>query len=163
MNKPRILRKRYLPLETVDISGDELLYRDDQVLITKWKPIRPRTDFAGGISFTFLKEGYKISRFYHSDLSFLYWYCDIIDVEYDGAQDQYTLKDLLVDVKILPDGRFMILDAGELAQTLEEGTITQKQVCIALKNLDKILTMLQEEKFPPEICKNYNYSEIVNG
>jgi hypothetical protein len=62
MKKPVILRKRFIPFETVDISGDELLKRDEDVIITRWDVIRPRSDIAKGVSFAFLKEGYKISR-----------------------------------------------------------------------------------------------------
>jgi len=63
MKKPIILRKRYIPDEVIDISGDELVFRSEDLLITKWNPIRKRPDISGGISFTFLKEGYKASKF----------------------------------------------------------------------------------------------------
>jgi len=40
MKKPIILRKRYIPDEVIDISGDELVFRSEDLLITKWNPIR---------------------------------------------------------------------------------------------------------------------------
>lgn len=157
MKKPTILRKRYIPYETVDISGDELLHRDDKLLITKWDAIKPRDDFSGGISYTFLDEGFKIGRFYSAEGKFLYWYCDIIDVEYDEENDKYILVDLLVDIKLMPDGIVRVLDADELAQALEYGLVTGGQVCNALKKLDKVLKMIYSGKFPPDICKRKEY------
>ena len=53
MKKPIILRKRYVPSEIIDITGDELLLRNENLLVTKWKPIKKRQDISGGMSFTF--------------------------------------------------------------------------------------------------------------
>jgi len=160
MKKPRILRKRFIPFETVDISGDELLYRDDDVIITKWKVIKPRTDIDRGVSFAFLKEGYKISRFHDPQGNFVYWYCDIIDVEYDKEQDIYTLVDLLVDIKIFPDGEIRILDIEEIAQALEEGIITVKQASSALIKLDNLLKILYSGAFPPGVSRDEKYWQV---
>lgn len=160
MKKPIIFRTRYIPFETVDISSDELLYRDEDLLITRWKAIRPRTDISGGISYTFLNEGIKISRFYDAQKSFAYWYCDIIDVDYDQALDRYTLIDLLLDVKLMPDGTMKVLDADELAVALEEGLITQEQACRSLKKMDSILQKVYQNNFPPAICMEEKYWEV---
>jgi uncharacterized protein len=157
MEKPIMLRRRYIPYETVDISGDELLFRSNDILITKWNTIRPRSDFSAGISFIFLKEGFKISRFYDSTGKFLYWYCDIIDTEYIEENDTYLMKDLLLDIKITPEGYAKVLDADELADALEKGVITQEQACRSLKRLDLLLNMIYKGEFPPEICMKTEY------
>lgn len=155
--KPAILRRRYIPYETVDISSDELLYRDEEVLVTRWKAIRPRADICGGLSYTFLKDGFKISRFYDGDRQFAYWYCDIIDVEYDKEKDQYIIIDLLVDVKLMPDRTMKVLDADELAEAMEQGLITPEQACRSLRKLDAVLRMVYDGTFPPEICRKEEY------
>ncbi len=152
MKKPIIHRKRYIPDEVVDITGDELVYRDEDLLITRWKPIRERSDISGGISYTFLKEGYKISKFIGPSGEFIYWYCDIINVVYDKEQDKYVLVDLILDVKISPEGAIEILDADELADALDKGIITKEEACKSLRILDKILKKAYEGQFPPEIC-----------
>lgn len=153
MNKVIILRKRYIPLETIDISEDEILFRDEELLVTKWKPIKPRNDLSAGVSFTFLKQGYKISKFYDKDSKFLYWYCDIIEVEYKAENEEYTLIDLLVDVKVFPDGAYHILDIDELVIANEKGLVSQTQVNKALTGLEKLLAMIYTDTFPPEVCK----------
>ena len=155
MKKPTILRKRFIPDETVDISKDELLFRSEKLLVTSWKAIKPRADLSGGISFAFLEEGIKISRFYDNDGKFIYWYCDIIDVEYDSELDRYCLVDLLVDVKIMPTGQVIVLDIEELADALEEGIISQEQLCRALRKINKLLEMINSGNFPPEECRQY--------
>lgn len=157
MNKPSILRKRYIPEETIDISKDEVLFRDEELLVTRWRAIKPRSDLFGGISFAFLKQGYKISKFYDQNAKFLFWYCDIIEVQYDEAKDQYTLIDLLVDVKVFPDHQYRVLDADELSEALEKDLITKKQCCTSLTNLNKILAMIDEGAFPPAPCTQFTY------
>lgn len=157
MKKPTILRKRYIPAETVDISGDELLFRSEELLVTRWIPIKPRADFSSGVSYTFLKEGYKISQFLGPDKELLYWYCDILDVHYDQERDTYLLVDLLVDMKVYPDGRVIVLDAEELAEALQQGLISVDQACRALKTLDRLLKMAYEGGFPPEECRGNRF------
>ena len=157
MKNPVILRRRYIPYEIVDISGDELIFRSDSLLVTKWTSIRPRPDFYGGISFTFLDRGYKLGRFYDEDGRFLYWYCDIVEVNYDHAANTYTINDLLVDIKILPGGEVRLLDADELAQAIEEGLISNEQACKALKTLDSLLKLIYSRNFPPAECDGYEY------
>lgn len=157
MKKPSIYRRRYIPCETVDITSDELLFRDENLLITRWKAIKPRADISGGISYTFLKDGFKISRFYDGLGHFIYWYCDVIDVEYNEEQDRYTIIDLLLDVKLMHDRTMKVLDADELAEALEKGIITMEQACRALRKLDLVLKMIYEGTFPPEICRNEEF------
>lgn len=157
MNKPVVLRRRYIPFEVADISSDELLFRNEIILVTKWKSIKPRLDIYGGISFTFLDRGYKLGRFYDQNGQFLYWYCDIIEVHYNQASDTYTLNDLLVDIKILPGGEVRLLDADELAQALEEGLISSEQACKALKTMDGLLRLIYSGNFPPVECAGYEY------
>ncbi|MFZ5989451.1 MAG: DUF402 domain-containing protein [Bacillota bacterium] len=155
MKKPIVYRKRYIPCEVIDITGDELLFRSDDFLVTRWKPIRERQDISGGVSYTFLKEGYKISKFLGPSGEFKYWYCDIINVEYDKEQDKYTLVDLILDVRIMPDESVEVLDADELSEALEKGIVTKEEACRSLVILDKILKMAYEGKFPPEVCFKY--------
>lgn len=157
MKKPVILRRRYIPSEIVDISSDELIFRSESLLVTKWTSIKPRPDFYGGISFTFLDRGYKLGRFYDENGRFLYWYWDIVEVQYDQAADTYILNDLLVDIKILPDGEVRLMDADELAQAIEEGLISNEQASKALKTTDSLLKLIYSRSFPPVECGGYEY------
>lgn len=157
MKKPVVFRRRYIPAEIVDISGDELIFRNESLLVTKWIAIKPRPDFHGGISFTFIDRGYKLGRFYDEAGNFLYWYCDIIEVNYDKATDTYTINDLLVDIKIMPDGVIRLLDADELADAIENNLITAEQAGKALRTLDDLLKLIYSKNFPPVECDGYEY------
>jgi uncharacterized protein len=154
MEKPKIYRKRFIPNEIIDISEDELLFRDEELLITRWKTIRPREDIYGGVSYVFLKQGLKISKFFDAAGEFIYWYCDIIDIDYDAGSDTFVLIDLLLDLKLMPDGASMVLDTDELADALECGLVTGEQACRALRRLDSLLRMVYRGEFPPHACRD---------
>ncbi len=143
----KIYRKRYIPNEIVDISGDEVIYRDEEKLITSWTPIKPRGDIGKGMSCVYFNEGWKVSKFYNLDGSFKFWYCDIIDYEYDKSEDTYIIKDLLVDVIVHEDGTYEILDEEELDQALQEGLITEEIKAEAIFKLNKLLEKIKSQKF----------------
>jgi predicted RNA-binding protein associated with RNAse of E/G family len=154
-DKLKIFRKRYVPDELVDISQDEVLFLDSDLMVTKWDTIHPRGDIARGLSFTFLKEGYKVSKVFDFNNELVYWYCDIIDSVYDQEDNVITIIDLLVDVRVMPDGRVMVLDVEEIAQALEQSMITQEQACDALKKLSKLLEIIYYGIFPPKECEKW--------
>jgi hypothetical protein len=156
-NRTKILRKRFVPDELIDISDDIILFRNNQVLITRWKTIRPKKEFDWGISYTFLKEGYKISRFFDKDNTFVYWYCDIVEIDYKEETDTYVLTDFLVDVQIMPDGKIMVLDLDEMAASLAKNIITAEQTARALESLGKLFHIINNGNFPPPLCKDEKY------
>lgn len=139
----KIFRKRYVPNEIVDISGDEILYRDEDKLITKWEPIKPRDDISHGSSCVYFKYGWKISKFFDKDGNLKFWYCDIIDYRYNAEDDEYLIIDLLLDVIVYEDGHYEILDEDELEKALEDGIIieaVEKEAKQKLTNLLKVIT-----------------------
>lgn len=146
----KIYRKRYIPNEIIDISGDKVESVSEDLLVTSWLPIHPRNDVAFGMSYTYLKKGWKISKFYDKDKNFLYWYCDIIDAQI--KDEEYILVDLLVDIKVYPDGRYEILDEEELDEALNQGLITKEQKDEALNKLNALLETIKKGEFPPKEC-----------
>lgn len=151
----KMYRKRFVPDEIVDISSDKVLERDEDIIVTKWEPIKPREDIGGGISYTFLGKGYKISKIFDTNGNFIYWYCDVLEYTYDSAKDEYVFIDLLADVKIYPDGRIEILDFDELTEAFQNNVITKVQLLKAIKSVNMLIQMKQNEIFPPEICEKY--------
>lgn len=151
----KLLRKRYIPNEIVDISGDEVIYQDDELIVTKWLPINKRNDIGSGISFAFLKEGYKISKFFDNEGKFSFWYCDIIDYKYEVTEDAHVFEDLLLDLKVYEDGQYEILDMNELVEAYDKKMITFEQVIKAFKSLEKLYEMVKNKNFPPEMCEKY--------
>lgn len=151
----KMYRKRFIPNEIIDISSDEVLERNENVIVTKWKPIKAREDIGAGISYTFLKKGYKISKIYDNKGKFIYWYCDVLEHSYDEEKDEYIFTDLLADLKVYPDGKMEILDFDELAEAKKNEIITGAQLLSAIKSINTLIEMVQNNYFPPDICDKY--------
>lgn len=147
MENITLYRRRLIPNEVVHLKDDVVLYHDDTIIITKWKTIKPRKDMDHGFSAYLLKEGIKVSKFYRADNSLLYWYCDIVDYEYDAATNSYTSTDLLTDVVLYPDGQIRVLDLDELAEASVKDLINKDQLHSALVRTDKLLNVMYRNEF----------------
>ena len=143
----KIYRRRYIPKEYIDLKNDERVFLDENYLITKWKPLRPRTDFAAGVSVYCFKEGWKISNIMDNDGNTIHWYCDICEFLIDDENNSLTSNDLLLDVIIYPNGRELILDADEAADALEKGLITKEQMIKALRSFNSLLEVIRHGEF----------------
>lgn len=142
-----LYRKRYIPAECIPLKNDVIVEQNDEFILTTWKTINPKTSFDHGSSCYLLKEGLKVSKFYRPDGTLLYWYCDIVDFEYDESENILTVVDLLADVVIYPDGRVKVMDLDELAEALERKLITQEQLTAGLRQLNYLLSMIDRDKF----------------
>ncbi len=147
MDKPLLYRKRIIPEEIILLDKDEILYSDDERIVTRWNTIKPKKILHHGCSCYFLKEGYKVSKFYREDGTLIYWYCDIISYKYDPDENSYVFTDLLADVLIYPDGKVEVVDVGEIADALTDGTLTVEEMIPALRSLDKLLAIIYSGKF----------------
>ncbi|MCR5673469.1 MAG: DUF402 domain-containing protein [Lachnospiraceae bacterium] len=147
MDKPILYRKRIIPEEIILLDKDEILFSDDGHIVTRWNTIRPKKILHHGCSCYFLKEGFKVSKFYREDGSLIYWYCDIINYTYDKSKNTYVFTDLLADVLIYPDGKVEVVDVGEIADALSDGTLTTEEMIPALRSLDKLLGMIYSGEF----------------
>ena len=95
MNSVQLYRKRLIPEECILLKDDHLFYQSSDILMTAWSALKPKPDLDHGISCYYLKEGFKISKFYDHQNRFMYWYCDIISHQYDKEQNRYIFTDLL--------------------------------------------------------------------
>lgn len=147
MSKPVLYRKRIIPEECIPLKDDEILYCDEHRIVTRWKTLHPKEQFDHGVSCYFLDEGIKVSKFYKSNNELLYYYCDIISYEYSLQENSYVFTDLLADVLIYPDGHVEVVDVGEIADALENGTLKQQEMIPALRSLDKLLNIIYSGEF----------------
>ena len=143
----KIYRKRLLPYECLLLKDDVIVSADEDRILTRWHTINPKTAFDHGSSCYLLKEGIKLSKFYRSDNTLLYWYCDIVEYQYSEEENALTVTDLLADVIIYPDGRTKVVDLDELAEVMEKGLIKSEQVQSCLRNLHNLLSLLYRDKF----------------
>ena len=152
----KLYRKRYIPNESILLKDDNILFADDKLIITSWKTLKPRKDISYGYSAYFMDKGFKVSKMFHADGHLVYWYCDIIDTEYQKETNTYVFQDLLADVLIYPDGSVKVVDLDEIADLLEKGIIDSTTASKALRILNGLLTLIYEGTFS-------EYQQIINN
>ena len=141
----KLYRRRFIPDEFKQLRDDRILHLDENVIITSWNSFRPRPDLASGLSVYYRKLGYKISRFYGEDGSFVRWYCDIVFETVNG--NEITYSDLLIDVIIEADGSVHVVDLDEAADAYEKGLITAEQLTLAMRTADRLLRIIRHGEF----------------
>lgn len=146
MNSLQIYRKRFIPNEIIPLN-DPILEQNDNIVITTWNTIRPKTLLHHGCSCYYLQEGWKVSKFYTEDHSLLYWYCDIVEFDYNAATNSLVVTDLLADVIIYPDGKVEVVDLDELAEAHMKGLITDEQLHRGLQQLNNLLNIIYQNRF----------------
>lgn len=147
MPAPILYRKRIIPEECVLLKDDKVLHQDEEIIVTGWHSLKPRKDLHHGYSCYFLKEGYKVSKFYKEDGSLLYWYCDIVEYDYNPGSNTYIVTDLLADVIIYPDGFVKVVDIDELATALDGGLISEDILKKSLLCLNSLLEIIYAGNF----------------
>lgn len=147
MANPILYRRRIIPEECILLKDDVILSCDEEHIITSWNALHPKKDLHHGMSCYFLKEGFKISKFCHEDNSLLYWYCDIVDYNYNSVDNSLIVTDLLADVIIYPDGFVKVVDLDELVTALESRSISLDTLKSSLLRLDKLLGLIYSNQF----------------
>jgi hypothetical protein len=144
---PELYRKRLVPQECVHLHKDTILFRSQDYLITGWDTINPKVAFSKGISLYVIDKGWKISKFYDHNNNFVYWYCDIIDTDYDKETDTYVFTDLLADVIIEPSGKMKVVDLDEYETAFKNNLINCKGIIDALNKLNALLCIIDSGEF----------------
>lgn len=143
----KLFRKRIIPNECILLKDDIILSANKEFIITKWNALKPKKDLHHGYSCFFLKEGFKISKFYREDNSLMCWYCDIVDYSYDETEHALTATDLLADVIVEPDGFVKVVDLDELADMLEQHNLSEQLIVLALRRLNHLLSLIYAGEF----------------
>lgn len=147
MTVSKLYRRRLIPSECILLKDDIILEQNDEIIVTKWNTLNPKSAFSHGCSCYFLKEGFKVSKMYREDGSLLYYYCDIIEHTCNPEEASLTVTDLLADVILYPDGRMKVVDLDELAEAMERSLITKEQMISCLHSLDHLLSLIYRNKF----------------
>lgn len=147
MSNPVLFRKRLIPEECVELKDDVILSIDEDRIVTKWNTLKPKKDLHHGYSCYFLKEGFKVSKFYKEDGSLLYWYCDIVHYSYEEDTNKMIVTDLLADVIVYPDGFVKVVDIDEMVDCLDSNKISIEQLKESLVQLDKLLSLIYAGDF----------------
>lgn len=159
MPEPILYRKRIIPEECILLKDDKILYQDEKTIVTCWNSLKPKKELHHGYSCYFLNEGCKVSKFYRQDNSLMYWYCDIVEYDYQSETNTYTVTDLLADVVIYPDGFVKVVDLDELADALEQKLISEDSLKKALLSLNNLLKIIYAGNFS---CLQAPIEQIIN-
>lgn len=156
----QLYRKRHIPEECILLKNDRILFLNDSRLVTAWNVLKPRADFASGISLFDFEKHWKITRVAKADGSLYHWYCDIMKMHISEdprtATVSYTMEDLLIDIVIEADGSVHVLDLDEAAEAFEKGLIPGADLTLALNAADALLRVIRSGEFK-------EYQNIVEG
>jgi len=146
-----LYRKRFIPDELISLHKDEVIYANEELILTRWDTLKPRADFSHGISAYFLKKNCKVTKVLGADNELVYWYCDIMQMT-DGPQTNdkervLVMEDLLIDVIVYPDGSVRVLDLDEAAEAAEQGLITPEMLCRSMRAANHLLNDIYSGKF----------------
>lgn len=144
---PVLYRRRLIPDECIPLKDDIILEYNEERIVTSWNAIHPKKDLHHGYSCYFLKEGFKVSKFFYEDGRLLYWYCDIVTYDYFPSDNEMIVTDLLADVIIYPDGFVKVVDLDELVLALESRSISLDTLKSCLLKLDKLLNIIYSGNF----------------
>lgn len=147
MKNPTLYRRRLIPDECILLKDDKILECSRERIVTSWNAIRPKKDLHHGYSCYLLEEGLKVSKFYYEDGRLLYWYCDIVDYDYDSVANKLLVTDLLADVIIYPDGYVKVVDLDELVTALDSRILSLDTLKACLQRLDKLLNIIYAGNF----------------
>jgi len=143
----KIFRKRLIPEECVELKNDEIVYQDQDKIVTRWESLKPREDFSHGYSCYYLKEGYKVSKFLKENEELKCWYCDIIKSEWKAEESAWLFTDLLADVIINKTNSVRVVDLDELAEAFEKGLLKEQELTRALRCLNSLLQKIDAGEF----------------
>lgn len=147
MQELKLFRKRIIPDECILLKDDIILSNNEEFIITKWNALTQKKDLHHGYSCYFLKEGFKVSKFYREDHSLICWYCDIVDYDYQSNDNSLVVTDLLADVIVEPDGFVRVIDLDELAEVSENHSLSDELLRLALVRLNHLLTIIYSDGF----------------
>jgi predicted RNA-binding protein associated with RNAse of E/G family len=145
--KTTLFRERIIPKECIELKDDIILFQDSEIIVTRWKTLKPKKNMDHGYSCYFLKEGFKVSKFMNAEDKLVYWYCDIIEHLYIEETDTYYFVDLLADVIIYPDNSVQVVDLEELADALDSHSLSVESLQSALRSLSKLLKIIYSGNF----------------
>lgn len=82
------------------------------------------------------------------------YFCNV-NTEPSRVEGGYEIIDLYLDVFVLPDMRYEILDEDEFQEAIEKGWITEEQVSLARETVARIIKDIETGRFPPRIVREF--------
>ena len=100
-------------------------------------------------------ENYCITVMYDKDWNILQWYFDMIRYVCKYEDGIPYSEDLYLDVVVLPNGEFYLLDEDELEEALNQKLISKEEYDMAYKTMNKIIKKIKTDF--DEFCDFTNF------
>lgn len=159
------------PPDRTDVFVQELLYADDDVLVSynAQTPLkRPFVvngsvaleDGSPAIWFTFPGLMHDIGRFHTRDGTFTGLYANIMLPVELHSRHEWSATDLFLDVWIGEGENALIIDREEWAEAVERGWLTRDVAERADAEAHRIVEMHQQGMWPPAIVNEWPISRV---
>ncbi|MEM3701084.1 MAG: DUF402 domain-containing protein [Candidatus Bathyarchaeia archaeon] len=147
-----------LPNQALNIY-DDLIYRSEKVIVSKGQITSAHSITFDGeivlargfqiVYFDLIGKWFGVGKIRNLQGKHTGYYCDIVKPPRFLADGGIELTDLFLDLWVSPDLRFKVLDEEELENALHNGWITKGLYDKAKKELNKLINMVKQGKFPP--------------
>ena len=146
------------PPDRVNHFQQELLYLDDQVIVTsqRVKPSSPIVqngetvlgDNFAAVWFVFTGLWYDVGKIYNLENEWTGYYCDVLkpvkrSVDANGKLNLFEITDLFLDLWINPDGTYEIQDEDEFEEAVQNGAIDAELEGKALEVLSALIAEVE--------------------
>ena len=82
------------------------------------------------------------------------YYCNI-NSEPSRIEGGYEVVDLYLDVFVLPDMSYEVLDEDEFEEAIEKGWIQEQEASLARETVRRVIQEVESGEFPPEIVRDW--------
>jgi predicted RNA-binding protein associated with RNAse of E/G family len=157
------LRYIRLPNQVLDIY-DDLIYRSEKVIVGKSQitsthsvMFKGEVVLAAGfqiVYFELMGKWFTVGKIRDLKGRHTGYYCDIVTTPRLLEDGGVELTDLFLDLWVSPDLRFKVLDEEELENAFSKSWITRQLYEKAKEELDKLVNIVEQGKFPPQIVKH---------
>jgi len=156
------LRYVRLPDQVLNIY-DDLIYKSERVIVGKSQITSEHSVTFDGeavlapgfqiIYFELIGKWFTVGKIRDLHGRHTGYYCDIVTPPKLLRDGGVELTDLFLDLWVLPDLRFKVLDEEELENAFLNGWIKKQLYDRAKRELEKLISVVKKGKFPPYSVK----------
>ncbi len=157
----KIFKQKFIPEKIYDISDDEVIFFNNEFMITSWEATNSEMGVKKALSLTSFSNGYQISKKFNKENEFMYWYCDIVKAWHDREKNEIWIQDLIADVILFPDKALQVIDLPELVEARKNGLITEVLFQECHKSILSLVSSVIHGNFPPQQNLPKNKSDAL--
>lgn len=153
-NWRRIIRRSYtcLAIETKEFNGLLTFYHIHDLRDALYKEYKGRRLCLADKGYLWMQhfpkgEHYVITTMFDEQGKVIQWYIDICKNQGLTEQKVPWFDDLYLDIVVLPSGEVFLMDEDELEEAFKIGDVSSKDVIMAKKTANKLLSLIRNGKF----------------